>query len=147
MKCAQTQNQIIHVSSYHVGRGHLDGGELGDEEVDHADVGVGDVAALPLGPGGRVVLEGVLVGADQVLKLVTLHCKINTYPRQIEPKQLFEVILDQGVMGRVKVIEDGSKVFSNVVVMLLADSDGRVLELGGRVVERLDAVVSGLLER
>ena len=48
-------------------------------------------------------------------------------------------------MGRVKVIEDGSKVFSNVVVMLLADCDGRVLELGGRVVERLDAVVSGLL--
>ena len=57
------------------------------------------------------------------------------------------MILDQGVMGRVKVIEDGSKVFSNVVVMLLADCDGRVLELGGRVVERLDAVVSGLLKR
>ena len=33
---------------------------MGDEEVDHADVGVGDVAALPLGPGDRVVLEGVL---------------------------------------------------------------------------------------
>ena len=72
MKCAQTQNQIIHVS-YHVGRGHLDGGELGDEEVDHADVGVGDVAALPHGPGDRVVLEGVLQGADEDLKLVTLH--------------------------------------------------------------------------
>ena len=72
MKCAQTQNQIIHVS-YHVGRGHLDGGELGDEEVDHADVGVGDVAALPLGPGGRVVLEGVLGGADQVLNSLSNH--------------------------------------------------------------------------
>ena len=132
--------------AYCVGRGHLDGGELGDKEVDHADIGVGDVAALPHGPGDWVVLEGILQGADEVLKLVTLHCKINTYPRQIEPRQLFEVILDQGVMGRVKVIEDGSKVFSNVVVMLLADCDGRVLELGGRVVERLDAVVSGLLE-
>ena len=55
------------------------------------------------------------------------------------------MVLNQGVMGRVEVIEDGPKVFADVVVMLLADSDGRILELGGRVVERLDAVVSGLL--
>ena len=118
---------------------------MGDEEVYHADIGVGDVAALPLGSFGRVVLEGVLVGADQVLKLVTLHCEINIYPRQIKPKQLFEVITNQGVLGRVEVIEDGPEVFGDVVVVLLADCDGRILELGGRVVERLDAVVSGLL--
>ena len=62
----RTQNQIIHVS-YRVGRRHVDGGELGDEEVDHADIGVGDVAALPQGTFGRVFLEGVLREPKQVL--------------------------------------------------------------------------------
>ena len=48
--------------SYHIGRRHLDGGELSDEEVDHADVGVGDVATLPLRSDRRIVLKGVLNG-------------------------------------------------------------------------------------
>ena len=57
------------------------------------------------------------------------------------------MFLHQGVLGTIEVIKDGPNVFGDVVVVLLADSDGGVLELGGRVVERLDAVVSGLLER
>ena len=55
------------------------------------------------------------------------------------------MVLNQGVLGSVEVIKDGTKVLGDVVVVLLADSDGRILQLGGRVVERLDAVVSGLL--
>ena len=54
---------MIH-NSFRVGRRHLDGRELGDEQIDRADVGVGGVATFPLGVDStrRIVLKGVLIG-------------------------------------------------------------------------------------
>ena len=78
--------------------------------------------------------------------LVTLMRLAYNYLRQIELQQLLEVILYQHIMRGIKVVKDSSEVFSDIIIMLLANSYSRVQEFSGWVGERLDAHMSGQLK-
>ena len=78
--------------------------------------------------------------------LVTLMRLAYNYLRQIELQQLLEVTLYQRIMGSIKVVKDGSEVFSDIIIMLLANSYSRVQEFSSRVGKRLDAHMSGQLK-